>query len=140
MSADTYRLDAQVGFLLRKANQRHLAIFAERIPELTPPQFAACAKLAELGPVSQVELGRHTAMDAATMKGVIDRLAAKGLVTSVRDPEDGRRRIVRMTDAGRAFYAEAAVEAARITEDTLAPLGAEERRTLLALLERMSQQ
>ncbi len=30
-SADAYDLSEQVGFVLRKANQRHLAIFASRI-------------------------------------------------------------------------------------------------------------
>ena len=33
----------QVGFILRKAHQRHVAIFASRIGDLTPPQFAALA-------------------------------------------------------------------------------------------------
>ena len=69
-----YMLDEQVGFLLRRVSQRHLGIFAERIPDLTATQFAALAKLCEVGPVSQNELGRRTAMDAATIKGVIDRL------------------------------------------------------------------
>ena len=30
-----YDLDAQVGFLLRRATQRHLALFARQIPTLT---------------------------------------------------------------------------------------------------------
>ena len=34
-----YRLQEQVGFALRKANQRHLAIFAAQIGEMTPPRF-----------------------------------------------------------------------------------------------------
>ena len=47
-SAD-YILEEQIGFVLRKASQRHIAIFAKHISELTPPQFAALAKLAEVG-------------------------------------------------------------------------------------------
>ena len=31
--------------MLRKAHQRHVAIFAAQIADLTPPQFAALAKL-----------------------------------------------------------------------------------------------
>lgn len=57
-SADAYALQEQVGFILRKANQRHLSIFAARISDLTPPQFAALAKLHEVGPTSQNQLGR----------------------------------------------------------------------------------
>ena len=43
-----YALDEQVGFLLRRATQRHLAIFARQIPTLTSTQFAALAKLYQL--------------------------------------------------------------------------------------------
>ena len=75
---ETYELDRQIGFLLRKANQRHVALFARRISDLTPPQFAALAKLEKVGPTSQNQLGVMVAMDAATIKGVIDRLNARG--------------------------------------------------------------
>ena len=61
--------------MLRLAQQRHTTIFASlMIEELTPTQWAAIAKLKEIGPSSQNLLGRLTAMDGATIKGVIDRL------------------------------------------------------------------
>ena len=72
--AGEYRLQEQVGFILRKAHQRHVAIFAAHIGDLTPPQFAALAKLNDVGETSQNQLGALIAMDAATIKGVIDRL------------------------------------------------------------------
>ena len=68
-----YLLDDQVGFILRKANQLHASIFSNLIPnDLTPTKFSALAKLYELGSLSQNELGRFIAMDAANIKGVID--------------------------------------------------------------------
>ena len=131
---DDYRLEAQVGFLLRRANQRHLAIFSRGIRDLTPTQFAALAKLHEHGPMSQNDLGRRTAMDAATMKGVIDRLSRKGLVQTRADQQDLRRVIAELTAEGRAAIA-AAIPAARgITRETLAPLSDQERITLAELL------
>lgn len=134
-----YRLDDQVGFRLRQATQRHTAIFAGRmVDSLTPTQFAAMAKLHELGPASQNLLGRRTAMDAATIKGVIDRLRERGFAETRRDPEDGRRLLVALTADGRRA-AEAAIEAGRIiTEETLAPLNAAERRRFLDLLQRLT--
>ena len=73
-------LDDQVGFVLRQAQQRHTTIFAaEMIEGLTPTQWAALAKLREVGACSQNHLGRLTAMDAATIKGVIDRLTGARL-------------------------------------------------------------
>ncbi len=92
-----YRLDDQVGFLLRRASQRHLAIFSRKIPELTSMQFATLAKLNEAGALSQNALGRLTAMDAATIKGVVDRLGKRGLVQTENDKTDRRRTIVSLT-------------------------------------------
>lgn len=132
-----YVLDRQVGFLLRRATQRHLAIFADFIPDLTPTQFAALAKLCELGPVSQNALGRATAMDAATIKGVVDRLRIKGLVASARDGEDRRRILLAPTGAGRAAFAASRADAHRITAETLAPLTPAERAAFLKLLVRL---
>ena len=64
---DDYLLDAQVGYMLRQAHQRHTTIFASLMVDgLTPTQWAALAKLKEIGPSSQNLLGRLTAMDAAT--------------------------------------------------------------------------
>ena len=133
-AADRYRLDEQIGFLLRQANQRHVGIFARRIPDLTPTQFAALAKLSELGAVSQNELGRQTAMDAATIKGVIDRLSKRGLTMTGPDSKDRRRRVVELTGDGVAAFAAAAPEAFEITAETLAPLTPTERDELLRLL------
>jgi MarR family transcriptional regulator, lower aerobic nicotinate degradation pathway regulator len=131
----SYRLDGQVGFMLRQAYQRHAAIFAARFPDgLTPTQWAALAKLAELGPTSQNLLGRRTAMDVATIKGVVARLRERGLVATNADPDDRRRVVVTLTDAGRAAYARTAVTARQVSEETLAALKPRERETLLKLL------
>lgn len=136
--AQPYVLDTQVGFMLRQVAQRHAAIFAARIgDDLTTTQWAALAKLAEMGPCSQNLLGRLTAMDAATIKGVVDRLVRRGLVETRPDPEDGRLVVVLPTAAGQAVIARATANAFAITEETLAPLDAAERATLLALLARL---
>jgi MarR family transcriptional regulator, lower aerobic nicotinate degradation pathway regulator len=136
-TAGEYRLDEQVGFLLRRAQQRHLAIFAARIPELTPTQFAAIAKAFEIGPVSQAQLGRATAMDAATIKGVTDRLEARGLVETAPCSDDRRRVLVRLTADGHSLFVGLAARAAATTAETLAPLAQGERATLLRLLTKL---
>jgi DNA-binding MarR family transcriptional regulator len=133
-----YRLDEQVGFLLRRATQRHVAIFAAHLgDDITPMQWATLAKLHELGPTSQSRLGRNTAMDGATIKGVVDRLTARGLIETRTDPEDGRRRVVSLTEAGRLLVEGRLAEAIAATDDTLAPLTLAERVQLLGLLCRL---
>jgi DNA-binding MarR family transcriptional regulator len=130
-----YLLDEQVGFLLRQASQRHTAIFAARmIEDLTPTQWAALARLNERGPCSQNRLGRLTAMDGATIKGVVDRLVSRGLAETRSDPQDSRRLTIALTGTGRDLVARGMAAAREITETTLAPLSANERRTIGKLL------
>ena len=134
----SYILDEQIGFILRQVWQRHTTIFARDIGiNLTPTQWAAVAKLAEAGPSSQNQLGRLTAMDVATIKGVIDRLTARGLTETSPDPEDGRRLLVSLTRAGQQLAEKAAPNALAISKETLAPLDTKEREMLLALLNRL---
>jgi DNA-binding MarR family transcriptional regulator len=133
-----YVLDEQVGFILRQVWQRHSSIFSRDIgTNLTPTQWAALSKLAETGPCSQNQLGRLTAMDVATIKGVIDRLTARGLTETSQDPEDGRRLLVSLTRAGQQLAEKLAPNALAITRETLAPLDARERETLMALLNKL---
>jgi DNA-binding MarR family transcriptional regulator len=135
---DGYRLQDQVGFVLRKAHQRHVAIFAARIGDLTPPQFAALAKLADVGETSQNQLGTLIAMDAATVKGVIDRLKARGLVELTRHDADKRRLLVSLTAEGRETVERLVPLAEQITVETLQPLSSKEAATLLRLLARIA--
>ena len=137
-AAGAYVLDDQVGFLMRVAMQRHTAIFTARMIEgLTQTQFAALAKLYEVGPCSQNHLGRLIYLDAATIKGVVDRLNARGFVTALNDPKDRRRRAVALTERGRAVTAEAINVAAEITAATLTPLTADEQCAVVKLLKKL---
>jgi len=133
-----YVLDDQVGFLMRIAMQRHTSIFTSRMLEgLTQTQFAALAKLHEVGPCSQNYLGRLIYLDAATIKGVVDRLQVRGFVTALSDPNDRRRREVALTERGRQATEAALKVAAEITAATLTPLTAEEQRTVAKLLRKL---
>jgi MarR family transcriptional regulator, lower aerobic nicotinate degradation pathway regulator len=137
-SKPSYILDEQIGFILRQVWQRHATIFAREIGiNLTSAQWAALSKLAETGSCSQNQLGRLTAMDVATIKGVIDRLTARGLTETSSDPDDGRRLLVSLTRAGQQAVEKAGPNALAITRETLAPLDAKERETLMGLLDRL---
>lgn len=136
--AAAYVLDEQVGFILRQAAQRHAVIFAARMDsELTATQWAALSKLYEVGPTSQNHLGRLTAMDVATIKGVVDRLLKRGFVAAMPDKDDARRRLLVVTDEGRAFAEAHFATAHAITAETLAPLSADEQAAFLAYLKRL---
>lgn len=132
--ADGYQLSDQVGYNLRRAHQRHVAIFSRSLGDLTPMQFAAMARLFECGALSQNKLGRLTAMDSATIKGVVERLRGKGYVASRPDQADQRLRLVELTDAGRARFETAHAQALSAGAETLAPLSSAEASTLARLL------
>jgi len=108
------------------------------IEGLTQTQFAALAKLYEVGPCSQNYLGRLIYLDAATIKGVVDRLHLRGLVTALSDPKDRRRRAVALTDRGRRATEAAMQVATGITAATLTPLTAEEQRMVVKLLRKLA--
>lgn len=138
--AREYVLDDQIGFVLRKAHQRASEIFNAVMAdfEVTPMQFAALAKLHEVGEASQNHLGRMTAMDPATILGVINRLQKRGLVDRRVDPNDGRMSLLSLSEAGRETIVameQAGLEASR---RTLEPLGSRDARRLLDLLGRIS--
>ncbi|MCE8514078.1 MarR family transcriptional regulator [Ruegeria pomeroyi] len=137
--AEPYRLEDQVGYLLRLASQRHAAIFqSQTIEGLTATQFAALVRLSEHGKCSQNQLGRLAAMDVATIKGVVDRLRQKGLTLAEPDPGDKRRMLISLSPQGAALVARMKDAGARITADTLAPLSPTEQRSFLRLLAKLS--
>lgn len=137
-AAEPYVLEDQIGFILRRVNQRHAGIFADHIgAALTTTQFATLAKLNEMGSCTQNLLGRNTAMDAATIKGVVDRLTRRGLTRTWPDPSDGRRMLVSLTDKGLMVLTNTLPRAMEISERTLEPLNAEDRKTFIRLLERL---
>lgn len=133
-----YHLEDQIGFVLRRVTQRHLALFSAAIPQVTTTQWAVIARLSEIGPMSQNHLGREAAMDAATVKGVVDRLVREGLVETAPDPDDRRRLTVALTAAGRDLFQAQLAAAAGVSEATLSPLTPQERAVFMALLARLT--
>lgn len=140
--ADTpsYRLEEQVGFVLRRVHQRATDIFNTVMAgfDITPRQFATLAKLHDLGPTSQNQLGRLVAMDPATMNGVAGRLTKRGLLRQSPDPNDARLVLLELTDTGRQMIEAMKAQGLEVSRRTLAPLTAEEAETLLRLLGKMT--
>lgn len=135
----SYVLEDQVGHLLRRAHQRATSIFQEIMnQDLTPPQFAALVKIGEFGSVSQNRLGRAVAMDPATSQGVTQRLLAKNLIRRKPDPKDRRCTLLSRSAEGEALIHKLLSVGLRISEDTLEPLTAKERKTFLLLLKKLT--
>lgn len=138
---ETYRVTEQVGHLLRKAYQRHLAIFQENATDagLTSVQFVTLCALHDHGPISQAELVKATAVDQATIRGIIERLKAKGMVDLSRDASDGRKVIVQVMPAGEAVLEEMYPRARLISQKTMGSLNVAEQMALLYLLKKIAE-
>lgn len=138
MSADTpkdYVLDSQIGFLLRQATQRNSQIFQRHtFDDLTTTQFSALFRLVTMGECSQNELGRRTAMDVATIKGVVDRLRKKGYIATREDENDRRRTLLCIAPGHEGLRERLSDLGTKVTNETLGTLNAADRRQLLDLL------
>jgi len=138
-NVDDYRLDDQVGYILRLASQRHAAIFQSMAPKgLTPTQFSTLMRLHEQGKCSQNRLGRLASMDVATIKGVVDRLHQKGLTVAESDPNDKRRTLISLSEKGIEMIPSLHQTGHAITVETLKPLTSLEQHTLLKLLRKLT--
>lgn len=137
-----YVFSDQIGFLLRRAYQRHLAIFQANTgdSELTSVQFSTLCALRDNGPQSQGELVKATCVDQATIHGIIERLKARRLVSLAKDSVDGRKVIVALTPSGADMLERMIPRAAEITELTFGSLNPGERMALVFTLRQMLQE
>ena len=134
-----YRIEDQIGYLLRRAHQRASAIFQTTIgdPNITPTQYSSMVKLHEYHELSQNLLGRLVGMDKATMQGVVRRLKDRGLVDSRPDPGDARRTLLSLTLDGQRLVAKLLMNGPAVSRETLKPLNGAEQRQLLELLSKI---
>lgn len=112
---------------------------ARRHAQLSAAQYRVLAAVGE-APAAAAEPRRLAAglrMSSAHITTVLDQLAARGLVSRAVHPDDGRRRIIALTDEGRDRLEHFATVLAAVDERVLAgALDAGERRLLTALLAR----
>jgi MarR family transcriptional regulator, lower aerobic nicotinate degradation pathway regulator len=99
--------------------------------------YALLTALEEVGPGSQAALSEGSAVDRGDLVATIDELAAQGLVQRTADPSDRRRNVVSITPAGKQKLRKLDRLVARLQEQLLAPLSAEERAQLVRLLTRV---
>ena len=86
------------------------------------------------GTRSAGSLARQLMVQQSCVTLIADRLQRKGLVQRERDPDDGRRVLLRITPAGRRLLDEAAVKVRADLRVFFAPLSADDATTLAGLL------
>ena len=123
-------------FLLKRlgmtAKQRSVDEY-ERLG-LNPYHHAILALLEGSAPETQAEIADALGYDRGTLVGLLDELEEQKLVERKRDPDDRRRQLVRITIDGKRTLGKLRALARRLEDEFLAPLDAEQREQLHALL------
>jgi len=126
-----------VGYLLNQTAARVRSQTAAALGPLglTPPMLRALETIATDQPLTQVQLGGRVAMDRTTIVHVVDRFELLGYAQRTRSTADRRSHDLTLTSAGKAALDRARRLAREVEATILAPLSADERQTLLALLQ-----
>jgi DNA-binding MarR family transcriptional regulator len=129
----------RIGLVLRKIYQKNQSIWQQHCPDplLTSVQASALTVLHYQGPCSLSELGAAAAIDQSTVRGVVDRLRKRKLVSLLTDELDGRKVIVKLEPEGEALITDVIPTMRKIVDATLEPLNPAERIALVFLIEKL---
>lgn len=101
MSITARDLRRHPGHLIRRVQQVHDWLWTTQVsPTVTSPQFAVLYTIRARPDIDQKTLGDEVSLDRSTTTEVLKRLSARGLVRRVRDCDDGRRNLLRVTAEG----------------------------------------
>jgi DNA-binding MarR family transcriptional regulator len=127
------------GFMIRRCHQIAAAIFADECRELdlTTTQYGILYVLSRHPGADQISLARLLGLDRSTTGMVVGRLEERQLLRRAIDPADKRKRLLELTPAGEKLLARAQPVVRRAQERLFAPFSAEERETLVKLLDRL---
>ena len=87
-------LRVSIGLLLRRLRQVQVE------GELTLPESSALVRLDRGGPATPSALARLEQISPQSMGATLAALEARGLIERHSDPQDGRRSVMSVTDAG----------------------------------------
>ena len=130
---------ARGGHLIRRTYQISQALFLDETAELglTSVQYSALNAICELPDLDQTTLSRLIAFDKTTLVKVLDRLAAKGLITRERSTVDRRCHILNATDEGKKMIEQIVPMLEKAQDRLLAPLAPDEQVVFLSLLSKI---
>jgi DNA-binding MarR family transcriptional regulator len=124
------------GFMIRRAHQIAASLFSEEVGELgvTTTQYGVLWVLRSRPNLDQIGLAKLMGLDRSTTGLVVGKLAADGLILRRGDAVDRRRKVLVLTEEGRAMLSRLEHPARRAQDKVLSALTAQERKQFLGLL------
>jgi DNA-binding MarR family transcriptional regulator len=102
---------------------------------LRPRHLVALTVLRDRGGSTQQALAATLEMDGTNIVGLLNDLEAKNLIERRRSPEDRRRHIVDVTEAGARQLSNVEVALIAVEDEVLGALDENQRETLYSLLQ-----
>ncbi|MGW6057819.1 MarR family winged helix-turn-helix transcriptional regulator [Streptomyces sp. NPDC055189] len=128
-------LTAAPGYQVRRLYQAYLAVWIRAVdPTLTGPQFAVLQAVDASPGRDQRSMASAVALDTSTMADVARRLENRGLLLRKTAADDGRRKLLYLTEEGERTLLDANRRARELDERLLEPFGAERREEVMHLL------
>jgi MarR family transcriptional regulator, lower aerobic nicotinate degradation pathway regulator len=124
---------ALLDHLARRLRLRSEAVLAPL--GLRPRHLVALTLLRDRGGSTQQALASTLAMDGTNIVGLLNELEAQKLIERQRSPEDRRRHVVELTNAGAELLAKVEVALIAGEDEVLGALDATQRETLYSLLQ-----
>lgn len=127
---------ARPGYLVRRLNQIHYAMFFEECKNesITPVQYGILTALSVNPGIDQTTIGKELGLDRTTTADVVKRLEVKGYLERQTNPDDRRARKGFITTEGLRVMNELHAGMARAQDRLLKPLPVADRRMFVKLL------
>jgi MarR family transcriptional regulator, lower aerobic nicotinate degradation pathway regulator len=127
-----HRSGALLDHLARRMRVRSEAVLAPL--SLRPRHLVALTVLRHGGDCTQQALAAMLEMDGTNIVGLLNELEAEKLIERRRSPEDRRRHVVELTDAGAKQLAKVEFALAAVEAEVLGALDESQREALYNLL------
>jgi DNA-binding MarR family transcriptional regulator len=89
------------GYVLRRLYQAYQAAWFNQVDQVaTNPQVAVLMAVDHYPGVEQGAIGESIALDRSTMASIVTRLEKRGWLLRQKSDEDGRKRLLYLTDSG----------------------------------------
>lgn len=132
-------LESLIGYNLKRAYMIVQSDFRRTLGEdgFSPREFSALSLVVQFPNVTQTGLAKMLGIERSGLVAIVDALQRRGLVTRGRVPGDRRVQALMPTKTGIKVMAEAKAAVIAHEEQLFAEFTAEERQTLMTLLQKI---